>query len=472
LRFNKFFRNVLSISGGQLFSLLLNFISITLFARYIGVEGFGEFNYLLAIVVIISKVVDFGFVPTLFREISIKDEEKKLLASAFYFRIFAAILVLLIANLGGYFLINITPRQLLLFNILYFNIIFSTKFLNIRELLDLPFKVDLNMPLPMIVSVLDNAFLLTGVIILISTNGNLIQFIIIYVVSNIPGFLIIFYLVRKKYKIDLSFSFYKLGWLLKKSFPIYIYIILDILFQQLEVLYLKIYGSDYDVGIYSAGLRIVMPLLIFPAAIIHTIFPTLSKSTDKIYNKFIINFITKILFVFGFMIAVIFLYKGDFVVLSIFGLKYLDSVLPTSILLWGQIFVYISFFMINFLVALNEQKLLLKYSFLVLFINLILAYLLVPSYSFLGASIAKLVTVFFGVIIINRILNMRGYKISYLSKNTILWTAISFILFYLMSSMPDLIYIILVITIGLILLWVLNVFDDREKNILKTAFIK
>ena len=66
----KIVKNIFSLTIGQGINLLLNFFSIVLAARYLGVNEFGRFSYLIAIVAIISKIIDFGLAPIVFREVS------------------------------------------------------------------------------------------------------------------------------------------------------------------------------------------------------------------------------------------------------------------------------------------------------------------------------------------------------------------------------------------------------------------
>jgi O-antigen/teichoic acid export membrane protein len=68
---NSIVRNLLSITTGQILNLILSFLSITLAARMLGVNDFGNFGYLLAVVSLISKIMDLGFTPIVFRELSI-----------------------------------------------------------------------------------------------------------------------------------------------------------------------------------------------------------------------------------------------------------------------------------------------------------------------------------------------------------------------------------------------------------------
>ena len=75
---SKITKNLFSLTFGQGFAFILNFIAILLAARFLGVENFGSFTTLLAVISIISKFIDFGLVPIVFREQS-KDSNNYLI---------------------------------------------------------------------------------------------------------------------------------------------------------------------------------------------------------------------------------------------------------------------------------------------------------------------------------------------------------------------------------------------------------
>ena len=165
LKPNKFFSNFFSLLGGQSLSLIFNFLSITLIARYLGVDIFGVFSYILAIVSILSKIVDLGIGPIAFRETSKKENDPVFLNTAISVRVILFIIVLAVFNLAAQ-LLALTAEEILLADILFFNIIISAKFQNVRDLLDIPFKISLSSYISVIGSTLDNIIFLALVLLM------------------------------------------------------------------------------------------------------------------------------------------------------------------------------------------------------------------------------------------------------------------------------------------------------------------
>jgi len=157
-------KNLLSITSGQFLNLFLSFLSITLAARYLGVENFGKFGYLLAVVSVVSKIIDFGFTPIVFRELSIS-KKYELLNSAIIFRLLAFFIVAILLNIILFFFNTSLTEQILL-NLLLTNSLISARFICVRELLDVPFKVELKMHYPMLFTNIDNIVLFFTVLLL------------------------------------------------------------------------------------------------------------------------------------------------------------------------------------------------------------------------------------------------------------------------------------------------------------------
>jgi len=157
--------NVSSIFIGRGVEMLITLVSVTLIARNLGVEQYGLFSSMVALTVLLSKFIDIGFAPIVFRETSKKDATYEMLNTAFTIRIILFVGLFVVFNsVSG--LTNLSSRELLLSNILFLNIIFSSKYMNFRELLEVLFKVNLNMFNVMLFNSIDSIFLLVFVFLM------------------------------------------------------------------------------------------------------------------------------------------------------------------------------------------------------------------------------------------------------------------------------------------------------------------
>ncbi len=257
--------NVSSIFIGRGAEMLITLVSVTLIARNLGVEQYGLFSSIVALTVLLSKFIDIGFAPIVFRETSKKDATFDMLNTAFTIRTILILGLFVVFN-GVSGLTNLSSREILLSNILFLNIIFSSKYMNFRELLEVLFKVNLNMFNVMLFNTIDSIFLLVFVFLMPYVGGGLEYLVIVYVAANIPGFILLIIFLSKKYRYRFSFSFKHGYWLVKESIPLFGTVILTTAFQQLDVLLLRSLDSEYSVGLYSAALRLTVPLEYYSAS--------------------------------------------------------------------------------------------------------------------------------------------------------------------------------------------------------------
>ncbi|MBX2976348.1 MAG: oligosaccharide flippase family protein [Ignavibacteriaceae bacterium] len=464
-------QNIFSLTIGQIISTALSFLSITLAARFLGVENFGRFNYLLAIVFVVSRVIDLGLVPIVFRELSKNKSDFSLLNSALIIRIFAFIPTWILFNVT-LIILDFTFTEILLANLLITNTFLSAKFVSFRELLDLPFKVSLKMHFPMLVNVIDNLILLILVILIPVYNFGLIYFVIAYLLANLPGFLIIIFLLKKKFRFKLKFEVRNISWLLTLSLPIYGYVILDVIYQQLDVLLLKYYFDYFEIGLYAAALRLVVPLLFFATAIIHTFFPIINENiVENIsQNKKIVSFIFKMLFLFPTVLFLLFLFKSDDFVRIIFGNNYLGASTSTSILLLAQVFVFFNFFILNLTVVYNKQNWNFFLAAYLLLSNFLLNIVFIPMYHIEGAAFAKLLSALTASAGSFYFLKKLGHRVDFLSIGLLLWIALNGFILYLVSFLNFYAYLLLGILILLISFLYMGVLKRTEIDYLASLF--
>ena len=152
---NKVSQNVFSLFFGKSVELIITLVSITLIARNLGVEKYGLFISIVALTYLISKVIDFGLTPIVFRENSKPNITFSLINTALTLRIILFFALILIFNFISP-LTNLTNTEIIYSNILLLNIIFSAKYMNIRELLEIEFKVNHNMFYVMLFNIIDS----------------------------------------------------------------------------------------------------------------------------------------------------------------------------------------------------------------------------------------------------------------------------------------------------------------------------
>lgn len=447
---------------GQGISLALNFAAFVLAARFLSVHDFGRFGYLVAIVGILSKVIDFGLGPIVFRESSKEEDSNKLLNSAISIRIVLFLTILIIYNIV-IFILKFTTSELILSNILFISIILSTRMANFRELMATPFKVQLKMHYPMALTILDSLLFLILVIIMPFVKGGIYYFVLSYVLSTLPGFIIQFLFLEKKFDFKPKIIFYKAGWLLKEALPLAGFVLLTIVYQQFDIVLLTSYKDEYSAGIYSVATRLTMPLNLIPGVVVTTVFPYLVKNLrDRLKTDSINSLVYKSLFLVSFVLAIIFSFRSETLVVLLFGAKFRAASLPASMIFWSLVFMFFNYFTLDLLTAHSRQILNLIYSLLLVSTNTILNILLIPDYSYAGVGFSKVIAGFLGFSFLFWVLYRYGFRLSFINFKFVLWTASISVLVFILSFLPLMIYLLLSVLVIIVSLKLFGYFENEE----------
>ena len=267
---------------------------------------------------------------------------------------------------------------------------------------------------------------------------------------------------------------------MQESLPIGGLVILITIFQQMDIILLSYLNSSYDAGIYSVALRISMPLSIIPASIVTTVFPYIVKKQQvNLDSDYINTFVFKLLFWFAYVIFIVFYFKAESYLGFVFGKEYLDSAFSSSLLLIVQVFLFFNFFAIDLLTVHNKQSWNFIYSTIIVLVNVVLAFILIPSLNFNGAAIAKVIASFAGFIFLSAILLKNNIKFNFVSIRLVIWVLLIPITAYIFSGLHWTLYSFL-LPIGILLItFGLSIFSKNEINLIisslglnKKKFIK
>lgn len=466
-------QNALSIFFGRSLILFITFLSITFAARFLGVEAFGRFSSLVSLLFIISRFIDFGFTQIVFREISKISDDYDHLNVALSLRLIFFFIGFIAYNIFA-FSFNFETNEILLTDVLFANIIISPKFMNICDLLEIPFRVGMKMHLIMLFYLIENLILLILILLMPILNMGIEYFITVYVVSNIPGFFLTLYTLKKRFNYSYKFRLIGSKWLILTSLPLLGYGILNAVFQQSDVLLLSLLDSNYATGIYGASLRLAIPLGIVPISIITTVYPFIVRNLEQDVNKalFINHLINKILFSFSFLAAMIVSFKSEFIVLLLFGKSYADSATPLILLFWSYVFIFFNNYYIDLLTAQKLQKYNFIFGIVLSSVDLILLIFLVRYYSYNAAAIAKLIAAFSGCLYLIYIYRNSKIKLNFIDTKLILWSLLILGISYLTSNLNIFLFLSINFIVPIMLIIILNIFSIKELTLILKSLNK
>ena len=403
-------KNTTILFISQIISYILIFFYTIYIARYLGAEGYGTLSFALAFSGIFSILADLGLSTLTVREIARdKSLAKKYLGNALLIKIILAFLtfglIALFVNLLDY------PQETI--NVVYF-ISLSTISTSMFGIFYSIFQAYEKMEYQSLGQILSSILMFFGVLIGPYLGFDVIGFSILYFISNVIVLGYSFFICSWKFlipKIEYDKYFWKT--IIKESLPFGLTSVSIMLYTYIDSVLLSIMEGNEVVGWYNAAYKLVLFLVVIPTTINITIFPSMSKfhisSQDSL--KLINEKYFKLMIITGIPLGVATTLLSDKIILLIFGAGYTQSIIALQILIWTIVFTFGGASFVRLLEATNKQLILTKITGISVIINIALNLILIPKFSFVGASIATILTEIILVSIVIKINYKLGYGI-------------------------------------------------------------
>lgn len=463
----KIARNTTFLFLSQIFSYLFGFLYVMYSARYLGADGFGILSFAIAFTGIFGFLADLGLSSLSVREVSRdKSLANKYLGNIVIIKsllsIATFVLIIVLINLLGYPQLTIIVVYLLAISTILacFSDIFNSIFQAHQKMEYISFG-----------QIINNLMLLIGALLAIYLNGNVISFAFAYLIANMAYFIYsvvtcVTLFVWPKIEIDLQF--WKL--ILIEAIPISLSIIFSVVAFRIDTVILSLIKGNLAVGFYSASYKLIEALMIIPivfTSAMYPVFSSLFKSSDtylELSYKKSIRYLTIIGIPIAFGTAAL----SNKIILLIYQSGYSQSIIILQILVWAIPFIFISYISRTLLISINQQKLLLKIVFICMITNIILNFILIPQFSYLGASIVTVVTEFLSFILCFHYLTkfICKIKIQSLVIKPIIGSIIM-ALFILYTDLNLFLQIFISIIIYFTILTILKTFSKEDLNLIK-----
>jgi len=397
---------------------IVGIVTLVFLTRFLGPEGFGNYNTILAYVFIFMAFADFGLYSIFVREISRPGADEQYIGgNIFTLRIFVSILFAFVAVLISYFL----PYE----PVIRKGIMVATGFLVLSSFSQFFIGVFQKHLRIYYVSIADFAAKLTQlglVIFFINSKLSLISFIWAVVLSEVIHFSIIYYFAQKLSKIPFLFDFKYWKKVLRISLPVAASIVLTLIYFKIDTVLLSLLKPAEDVGIYSVAYRVLEQAIFLPAIYIGMVMPMLSKHYsnkskfaeifDRSFNDLVSFAVPAVIFLFLLSSRIIGLIGGESFVISSDVLRILSF--SVGIIFLGNLGG-------NALIALDLQK---KGMWVFLsgaVINIAANFIFIPRYTYFGAAWTTLITeILVTIMMFYIIFNHRKIKINLFKTKRIL----------------------------------------------------
>ena len=383
-------RNTSILFVTQIISYILIFFYTIYIARFLGAVGFGILSFALAFSGIFSIFADLGLNTLTVRDVS-RDRtlEKKYIGNGLIIKFILASLsfglIALWVNLLGY------PYETII--VVYF-VSLSVILTSITGIFYSIFQSYEKMEYQSISQIINSIAMFLGVILAINFGLNLIGFSLLFFITSMSTMIFTLILFIWKFsvpKIEIDLEFWKST--IREAFPYGLAAVFVMIYYWIDSIMLSLIVGNEVVGWYNAAYRIIFIFLSFQTIFIISIFPVMSSFYNKSNSlKFAFERSFKYLLILSIPIAIFTTLMAKPIILLIFGPSYIPSIVALQILIWSIIFLFVNGLAGNLLGSVNKQSIVTKITGLGAISNILLNVILIPKFSYLGASLATVIT--------------------------------------------------------------------------------
>jgi len=383
-------KNIFWLSIGQIVGRLFRGLIIIYAARVLGTIEYGVFAYVLSLAGFFMIFSDIGVNQILTKEVAKKPEEDTYyFATTFWIKlvllIFTAILIIF---LTPYFSKIEAAKKLLPF------IALLSVFDGLRELSVAFFRAKEKMELEALVTSVTNlSFAIFGFVIL-SLMANTKALTFTYILSAGLGAMAGIIILRKYFGKIISF-FRKdlIKEILTSAWPIAFLGIIGIFMLNTDIVMLGFFRTSQEVGLYSAGQRIIQLLYTLPMILAISFFPILSRfigQKDNVKTRLLMERGMVAVFFLAIPIAVGGVILGKEIINFLYGSEYLAATFSFQILILTVLLIFPAMLIGNYILAYNKQRKITPYAILGAVGNIVLNAILIPRFGIVGAAVATL----------------------------------------------------------------------------------
>lgn len=384
-------KNAFWLSFSQIASRGIRALIIIYAARLLGTAEYGVFSYALGLAGFFTLFADIGLGPILTREASQKPEKASLyFSTAFWIKmillIFTALAVIFISP---YFSKIEGAKTIIPFVALL--VVFD----NIRDFSIAFFRAKERMELEAFVTLLTNISIAIFGFIILSYSKTAGTITLSYISSAGLGALGAVFILRDEFiHIITNFRRELVRPIFSSAWTMAILGLFGTFMTNIDVVILGWLRTASDIGLYSAGQRIVQVLYTLPVIFASSTFPALARSigkNDTVQTRNIMERTMAIIFFVAMPLVVGGIILGKPIIAFVFGANYLPGTLAFQILISTILVVFPGLIVGNSIFAHNRQRDITKFIVFASLGNILLSYILIKPFGIVGAALTAII---------------------------------------------------------------------------------
>lgn len=398
--FIRYFKNTAWMMSEQILRIISGLFVGIWVARYLGPEQFGLFSYAFAFTAIFSGIAKLGVDSIIVREI-INHPMKRdaYLGTAFWLKLCGALLVVLLMVAIVPFTSNDATTNF------YILIISSGLAFQSFEVVAFYFESQVRVKTISICKIIQLFLSSIIKVYLVLTEAELVWFVWLALFDAVTLAVLYFF----SYQNEKNAFFYKqfdyslARRLLKDSWPLIFSSIMIMVYMRIDQVMIKEMLGEYEVGIYSAAIRLSESFYFIATIITTSLFPAILNAKGKNEELYIKRLQKLYVFMMWSAIVIVFfmLLLGGWLITFLFGGEYQESRQVLSIHIWSLVFVFLGVASSKWYVANNLQRLALVNTFAGAVSNIILNVIFIPVFGLVGVAYATVISYCVSALLMN-----------------------------------------------------------------------
>ncbi len=258
--------------ASKVIGTVVSLAAVALITRYLGSFGFGHYTTAITFVTFFSIAGDFGLTLVTTQLLSKPGvDQRKILNNVFTFRLLSAAAVLILAPITVIFFPYdpIVKQGVIIASLTFFSILLNQVFVSL-------FQKELRADRLAISEVLSRFLILGLTIVAVWYDWGMSGVLWAMAAGNIGNIILNYYFARRFVKIGFDFDWELWRDILKRSWPLMVTIVLNLVYLKTDVLLLSLYKSPIDVGFYGAAYKVIDVLVTIPFMLGGTVLPILA----------------------------------------------------------------------------------------------------------------------------------------------------------------------------------------------------
>ena len=381
-------RNTFALFMGNGLSNLLSFFLMVFIARLLGDVGVGQYSFIFAFGSLIVLLGNPGLEYLIVKEVS---ADKGLLptygGNILSLKMILSVLAVSVTVALSLFVnkSQVVIYSLLIVCIIYgFDVVGSTfsRILHANERMDLTSLAE----------VAERVIALgLGVIVLYQTRS-ILYLVLALLVSRVVREVIYFYFSNRYFIPVLRGDWLIWKELFIKSISFSLSIFFLYIYYRIDTVMLSLMVNDQVTGWYNAAYRLVDVVNYIPFLIVTAILPPMARSSkkDKDLLRDLFNRSLRYLIILAAPIGLGTYLLAPRIIQFVYGEGFSNAAFALKILIWAEVFVFVNYLGGQLLNVIDKQKAYTMIIGITAGVNILLNVILIPKYTYIGASVATL----------------------------------------------------------------------------------